>query len=84
MFFIIFIIHLSQEFSGNLLELVKQKGVYLYEYMDSFKKFSDDKLPDICKFFSFLRDECISEKAFFKLINDSVYGKTMGDLSCLY
>ena len=28
--------HLSQEFSGEVLELVKQKGVYPYEYMDSF------------------------------------------------
>ena len=27
---------LSQEFSGNLLKLVKQEGVYLYEYGDSF------------------------------------------------
>ena len=28
--------HLSQEFSGNLLKLVKQKGVCPYKYMDSF------------------------------------------------
>ena len=33
--------YLSQEFSGDLLELVKQKGVYPYEYMDSFEKFSE-------------------------------------------
>ena len=49
--------HLSQEFSGNLLELVKQKSVHLYEYIDSFKKFSDKQLPDRFKFFSSLRDE---------------------------
>ena len=36
----------SQEFSGDLLELVKQKGVYPYVFMYSFKKFSEDKLPD--------------------------------------
>ena len=35
--------YLSQEFSGDLLELVKQKGVYPYEYMGSFKTFSDNK-----------------------------------------
>ena len=34
---------LFQDFSGDLLEFVKQKIVYQYEYMDSFKKFSDDK-----------------------------------------
>ena len=36
--------HLSQEFTGDLLELAQQKGVYPYEYMDSFKKFFDEKL----------------------------------------
>ena len=38
--------YLSQEFSGDLLELVKQKDVYPYEYMNSFKKFFEDKLPN--------------------------------------
>ena len=37
---------LSQEFIVEILRLVKQKGVYPYEYMDSFKTFFDDKLPD--------------------------------------
>ena len=37
--------HIAQEFCRNLLELVKQKGVHPYEYMDSFKKFSDGKIP---------------------------------------
>ena len=46
---------LSEEFSGNLLKLVKQKGVYPCEYINSFKKFSEDKLPDRCKFFSSLK-----------------------------
>ena len=32
--------YLSQEFGGNLLYLVKQKGVYPYEYMNSFKSYS--------------------------------------------
>ena len=40
--------YLLQEFRGDLLELVKPKGVYPYEYMDSFKKFSEDKLPNRC------------------------------------
>ena len=37
---------LSEEFSGDLLKLVKQKGVYPYEYTDSFERFSEDKLLD--------------------------------------
>ena len=30
--------YLSEEFGDDLLELVKQKGVYPYEYMSNFKK----------------------------------------------
>ena len=33
--------------------------------MNSFKKFSEDKLPDRCEFFSSLKDECISEKDYY-------------------
>ena len=61
--------YLSQEFNGEQLNLVKQKGLYPYEYMDSFEKFFEDKLPDRCEFYSSLKDgyiseenECISEK----------------------
>ena len=54
--------YLSIEFNGELLELVKEKGVYPFEYMDSFKKISEDKLPDKSIFFSSLKDKCISEK----------------------
>ena len=37
--------------------------------MDSFKKFSEDKLPDRCEFFSSLKDECISERDYLQAIN---------------
>ena len=56
--------HLSQESSGELLRLAKQKGVYLNEYMDTFKKFFDDNLPDRCEVFSSSKDECISKRLF--------------------
>ena len=61
--------YLSEEFSSGLLQLVKQKGVYPYEYMDSFKKFFDDKLPDRSKCFSYLIDKCISKTHCFYAIN---------------
>ena len=51
--------YLSEEYNG---EFLKQKDVYPYEYMDSFKKFSENKLPDKCQFFSSLKGKCISEK----------------------
>ena len=78
--------YLSKEFSGNLLELVKQKQVYPYKYMNSVKKFFDEKLPDRCTFFSSLKDECIIEKDYSHVIN--VWNKfkmsTMGDYHDLY
>ena len=61
--------YLSEKFHGELLELVKQKGMYPYEYMDSFEKFSENKLPDRSKFFSSLKDECISEKDYQRANN---------------
>ena len=44
--------YLLQEFGGDLLELVNQKGEYPYEYTGSFKRFSGDKVPDKCQFYS--------------------------------
>ena len=46
--------YLSEEFSGEYLKLVKEKGIYPYEYMNSFKKFNEGKLSDKSKFFSSL------------------------------
>ena len=48
--------HLSQEFNGSLLELLKQKGMYTYDFMDNFKKFSVGKLPNRSKFLISLKD----------------------------
>ena len=42
------------------LKLMKQKGVYPYDYMDSFNKFSEKKLPNKDDFYSILNDEHIS------------------------
>ena len=53
--------YLSEEFSGEYLRLVKEKGGYPCEYMDSFKTFSEQKLPGKCNFFSSLKDSGISE-----------------------
>ena len=33
--------NLSQEFDNNVLDLVKQKGFYPYEYMSDFEKFKE-------------------------------------------
>ena len=44
------------------MKLVKQKEIYSYEYMHSFKNFKESKLPDIDCFFSLLKGSNISEK----------------------
>ena len=38
--------YLIEEFGSKNLELFKQKGAYPYEYMNSFKRFNEEKLPD--------------------------------------
>ena len=38
--------YLTQEFNGEQLNLAKQKFLYPYEYINSFEKFSEDKLLD--------------------------------------
>ena len=38
--------YLTKEFDSKNLELLKQKDAYPYEYMDSFKRFNEQKLPD--------------------------------------
>ena len=38
--------YLTEEFGSKNLELLKQKDAYSYEYMNSFKRFNEEKLPD--------------------------------------
>ena len=38
--------YLTEEFGSKNLELLKQKGAYPYEYVDSFKRFSEEELRD--------------------------------------
>ena len=44
--------YLTEEFGFKNLEHLKQKGAYPYEYMDSFKRFNEEKLPDKECFYS--------------------------------
>ena len=54
--------------------------------MNSLKKFFDEKLPDRCKFFSSLKDECIREKDYSHAINawNTFKMNTTGDYHDLY
>ena len=78
--------YLSEEFSSEFLKLVKEKGVYPYEYMDSFERFSENKLPDKDEFFSSLKDKCISEEDYSRANSVWIAFKmnTLGDYHDLY
>ena len=55
----------SKEFKNpNKLELLKKKGVYPYDYMDSFQRFKETKLPVKEEFHSILNDEHISDNEY--------------------
>ena len=43
---------LVKEFGSKNLEILKQKGAYPYEYMNSFERFNEEKLPARKHFFS--------------------------------
>ena len=45
----------------NKFVLLRRKGVYLYEYMDSWKRFDETSLPDKKYFYSELNLEDISD-----------------------
>ena len=48
--------YLAEELGSKNLELLKQKGAYPYEYMDSSKRFGEKKLPDKKSFYSSVKD----------------------------
>ena len=73
--------HTSQTFKGEQLELMTRKGVYPYDYMDSFDKFNE-KLPTKEDFHSILNNEKITDEDYkhaqnvwntFKLSNMGEY-----------
>ena len=58
--------YLSQEFDNNVLDLVKQKRFYPYEYMSSFEKFKE-QLPRKEKFYCSLTVKSLFEHTSPKL-----------------
>ena len=51
--------YLVEEFGSKNLELLKQKCAYPYEYMNSFERFNEEKLPARKYFFSSTKIEKI-------------------------
>ena len=51
----------SKEFNEEEMKLMKQKGVYPYDFMDSFCRFEETKLPVKEELYSILNDEHITD-----------------------
>ena len=75
----------SQKFKGKKLDLMARKGVYPYDYMDSFDKFNE-KLPMKEEFYSILNDEHISDEDYKHAQNvwNTFSLKNMGEYHNLY
>ena len=53
--------YLIEKFGSSNLELLKQKGDYPYEYMNSFERFIKEKLPATKYVYSSRKDEKIGD-----------------------
>ena len=71
---------------SNCSELLYKKGIYPYEYVDSFEKFAETSLPSKEDFYSSLNDQHISEEEYThaKEVWKTFDCKTLGDYHDLY
>ena len=53
---------LKKYYTGDKLSLVKRKGVYPYEYMNTLERLKETKLPPKEAFYSKLNNEDISDE----------------------
>ena len=76
----------SQVFQNEKLALMKQTGVYPYDYMDSFRTFNDKQLPLKEEFYSILIDEAISDMQYqhAQKVWNTFNMRTMGEYHDLY
>ena len=76
----------SQAFKGKRLNLMSQKGVYPYDYMNSLEKFDQTELPTKEDFFSILNNRHISNEEYdhAKKVWKAFKIKTMGEYHDLY
>ena len=75
----------SKRFQGKQFDLMTRKGVYPYDYMDSFEKFNE-QLPAKEDFFSILYNEHITDEDYYHTLNvwKTFSLKNMGEYHDLY
>ena len=76
----------SKRFQKEKLNLMTRKGIYPYDYMDSFEKFNKTELPTKEEFYSILNNEHISDEDYChaKKVWNTFKLKTMGEYHNLY
>ena len=57
----------SEEFTGKKLNLMSQRGVYPYDYMDCFEKCYHTELPATEQFYSILNDQHVTNGEYDQL-----------------
>lgn len=70
--------------SGKQLALLKRKGVYCYDYMDSMDKININKLPEKKYFFSKLSDSDISDEDHALEVWNAFDIRSLGEYTELY
>ena len=80
------LIYTSKVFKGKRLNLMSQKGVYPYDFMDSFEKFNQTELPTKDQFYSILHNQHITDDEYdhAKKVWKTFKIKTMGEYHDLY
>ena len=78
--------NMKKYFEGEQLDMISQKGICPYEYLDSIEKFDDTTLPSRNEFYSKLNDSCITDDEYKFALNlwDKFECKTMKDYLELY
>ena len=76
----------NKQFKGGKFELMTRKGVYPYDYMDSFEKFNKTELPTKEEFYSILSDEHITDEDYqhAKNVWNTFKLQSMGEYHNLY
>ncbi|GFT43648.1 uncharacterized protein NPIL_360211 [Nephila pilipes] len=77
---------LTSDFFKDKTDLMVHKGIYPYEYMDNFQKFSERHLPPKETFFSSLINESINDDEYAHCINvwETFNLKNLGEYHDLY
>ena len=78
------LIYTFKAFKGKRLDLMSQKGVYPYDYMDSFEKFNEKELPTKDQFYRILNDQHITDDEYDHTKEVWNTFMTLGDYHDLY